>query len=99
MKKAYPVIFTQADDVFLIEVPDLDIVTEGENKENAIEMAKDAISLTIVTMEDEKILVPDASAMEGVDITKGTFADKGKSVVSMVEVDTEAYRDELNTSA
>lgn len=91
MKKAYPVIFTQADDVFLIEVPDLDIVTEGENKENAIEMAKDAISLTIVTMEDEKILVPDASAMEDVDITKGTFADKGKSVVSMVEVDTDTY--------
>ena len=48
MKKIYPTIFTQTNDGFLIEVPDLEILTEGTDMENAIDMARDAISITLV---------------------------------------------------
>ena len=48
MKRVYPVIFTQTQNGFLIEVPDLEILTEGTDMENAIDMARDAISITLV---------------------------------------------------
>lgn len=41
MKNVYPVYFTITDDVVLIEVPDLEILTEGTDMNNAIDMARD----------------------------------------------------------
>lgn len=43
MKAVYPVFFTKADTVILVEVPDLGIITEGKNMIDAIDMARDAI--------------------------------------------------------
>lgn len=48
MKKIYSVIFTKTmdkKDTILIEVPDLNILTEGFGTSNAIDMARDAIGL------------------------------------------------------
>jgi predicted RNase H-like HicB family nuclease len=48
MKQVYPVIFTQLNDeknTVLIEVPDLEILTEGLGMADAVEMARDAIGL------------------------------------------------------
>ena len=48
MKKVYPVIFTQLNDeknTVLIEVPDLEILTEGFGMADAMDMARDAIGL------------------------------------------------------
>lgn len=97
MKTVYPTIFTQTNDCYLIEVPDLDILTEGKDMENAIEMARDAISITIVSLEDNNEIVPEPSAMENIDATKGTFAENGKSFVSMVDADTAEYRRKIDT--
>lgn len=97
MKTVYPAIFTKTDDCYLIEVPDLEILTQGTDMENAIEMARDAISVTIVSMEDIKQEVPAPSAIESVDASKGTFAGDGKGFVSMVDVDTADYRRRIDT--
>lgn len=43
MKNIYPVFFTKADTVILVEVPDLEILTEGTDMVNAIEMAREII--------------------------------------------------------
>lgn len=46
MKQVYPVIFTQLNDkkdTVLINVPDMNILTEGFGLPDAIEMARDAI--------------------------------------------------------
>ena len=43
MKIIYPVFFTQTETNVLIEVPDLEILTEGKNLSDAIVMARDAI--------------------------------------------------------
>ena len=97
MKTVYPAIFTQTADGYLIEVPDLEILTEGTDMENAIEMARDAISITIVSMEDRKQTVPVPSPMECINTTEGTFADEGKGFVSLVDIDTAEYRRKIDT--
>lgn len=96
MKTVYPVIFTKTDECCLVEVPDLEILTQGTDMENAIEMARDAISITIVSLEDNKQDVPDPSDVYSIDVEGGTFADEGKSILSMVDVDTDDYRKKID---
>jgi len=50
----YPVLFTKIDDCILVEAPDLEVLTEGKDMRNAIDMARDAIELMCVTLEDHK---------------------------------------------
>ena len=48
MKQVYPVIFTplkDKKDTILIEVPDMEILSEGFGMANAVEMARDAFGL------------------------------------------------------
>ena len=58
MKNVYPVFFTKTDTVVLVEVPDLEILTEGTDMSDAIEMARDAIELKCVSMEDDGTEIP-----------------------------------------
>ena len=53
MKGVYPVLFTKTDNNILIEVPDFEILTEGKDMNDAINMARDAIELKCVSMEDD----------------------------------------------
>ena len=95
MKGVYPVIFTMTGDekdTVLIEVPDLEILTEGYGVENAIEMARDAIGLKGITIEDMKGDIPAASPISSVNPGEGEFAGEGESFVSMVDIDFAAYR-------
>lgn len=92
MKKVYPVIFTQTEDTVLIEVPDLEILTEGKDMADAIEMVRDAIGVTGISMEDNGETIPDASGITDIEPGNGTFAEEGKGFVSMVDIDFTAYR-------
>ncbi len=92
MKKIYPTIFTQTEDMVLVEVPDLEILTQGKDLVEAIEMARDAIGLAIITMQDHNQDIPDSTPETKIDILKTTFASDGKSIVSLVDVDIDAYR-------
>lgn len=92
MKKVYPTIFTQTEDVVLIEVPDLGILTQGKDLIDAIEMARDAIGLAVITMQDHNQAVPDSTPENKIDILQATFANDGKSIMSLVDVDIDAYR-------
>lgn len=99
MKQVYPVIFTQLDDkkhTVLIEVPDLEILTEGFGMPNAIEMARDAIGLKVITMEDQKEKIPNPRMIKEIDALQGTFAQEGESWVSMVDVDFAEYRRKMD---
>ena len=97
MKKMYPVIFTQTAECVLIEVPDLDILTEGKNIEAAIEMARDAICITIVSLEDNNQMVPAPSKMSEIQINLSTFAGAGESFSSLVDADVIEYRKSIDT--
>ena len=92
MKNIYPVIFTQDKEGYLIEVPDLEILTQGTDLANAIDMARDAINLKCVDLEDDGKPVPVPSPIEKIDVSKGTFADVGRGFISNVDTDTAEYR-------
>lgn len=97
MKNVYPVFFTITDDAVLIEVPDLEILTEGTDMNNAIDMARDAIELACVSMEDARKNIPVPSDISALDISKGTFAEEGKTIVSLVDIDSSEYRRRIDT--
>ncbi len=92
MKKVYPVIFTQSNHDVLVEVPDFDILTQGSDLANAIDMARDAIGLKGIVLEDEKSIIPEPSDLKDINSKKFTFEENGLTFVSMVDVDFTEYR-------
>ena len=92
-KRVYPVILTPADNIILVEVPDMEILTE------AIEMARDAIGLKGITLEDAGKTIPDASDISVINPEKGTFAEDGKGYVTLVDVDFLIYRRRVDSKA
>jgi len=96
MKAIYPVIFTQTDDIVLVEVPDLGILTEGVDMADAIDMARDAIGLKGITIQDDGEDVPAPSKFNEIDPLKGTFATDRRGIVSLVDVDFTEYRRRLD---
>ena len=54
MKEVYPVFIADYKKNYLVFVPDFDIYTEGKSLANAIEMARDAIGLKGIDLEDDK---------------------------------------------
>ena len=85
MKKVYPVVFTKLNDGYAVYVPDMDIDTQGDNFVEAIEMARDAIGIMGIDMEDDKNELPTPSKPEDIKHEKG-------EIVSMVDIDFTAYR-------
>lgn len=85
MKAVFPVVFTKVDDGYMAFVPDMDINTQGDNLAEAIEMARDAIGIMGIDMEDEKKPIPTPSDPD--QIKCGT-----DEMVSMVDIDFTAYR-------
>lgn len=95
MRQVYPVIFTPLNDkkdTVLIEVPDWEILTEGYGMADAVKMARDAIGLKGITYEDKEKKFPEASSINEIDTSKGTFAEDGECYVSFVDIDFTEYR-------
>lgn len=99
MKITYPVIFTDCETNILIEVPDLKILTEANEEgqpkgsiADAMMMARDAIGVKCIEAEDDGIVLKEPSAIGSIDISKGTFYEDGTGIVSLVDVDLDAYR-------
>lgn len=95
MREVYPVIFTSLNDekdTILIEVPDWGILTEGFGMADAIEMARDAIGLKGICLEDNGEEIPLPSAINDIHIDEGRFAEDGTGCVSLVDIDFTEYR-------
>lgn len=57
MKVSYPVIFTRTGDkkdTYLIEIPDIQGLTEGFGIDDAVHMAKDYIGCTLYDIQEDK---------------------------------------------
>ena len=87
MKNAYPVIMTQGKEFIVVFVPDFNINTQGKDVPDAIEMARDAIGLMGIDMEDDGETLPEASNLADIQ----SEAPAG-SIVSLVDIDFEEYR-------
>lgn len=87
MKNAYPVIMTQGKEFIVVFVPDFNINTQGKDVPDAIEMARDAIGLMGIDIEDDGEALPQASNVADIQAK----APSG-SIVSLVDVDFTEYR-------
>ena len=85
MKAAYPVILTPGEKFVIVYVPDLGINTQGTDYANAMEMARDAIGLMGIDLEDDGEAIPAASALQSVEVPED-------GVVTLVDVDFTEYR-------
>lgn len=94
MKLIYPIIIKQTGkDDFFVQIPDMDIATQGTSLENAIDMARDAISLMAVDMEDDGRKLPDASEISSLK------TENSSDIVTLVDADIDAYRRMLDNRA
>lgn len=100
MKQAYPTFIVQKDQTYLVYVPDMDIYTEGSSLADAIEMARDAIGLKGIDMEDDKKMFPEPSERETA-IRKAQknadIFDYSQGILTYVDVDFAQYRRKLDT--
>ena len=85
MKNAYPIVLTQGEKRVIVFVPEFSINTEGTDVADAIEMARDAIGLVGIDMEDDGEKLPDPSPMQ-------TVQKAYPGIVTLVDVDFTEYR-------
>lgn len=85
MKNSYPIVLIPEETGFTVYIPDFDINTQGDNLTEAIEMARDAIGLMGIDMEDDGKTLPVASATSDVKHAEN-------EIISLVDVDFAEYR-------
>lgn len=85
MKIVYPVVFTDLGDGYMAYVPDLEINTQGDTLAEAIAMARDAIGIMGIDMQDDGKAIPPPSAISAV-------RPDAEGFISMVDIDFDAYR-------
>ncbi len=86
MKNSYPIILMPDKVGYVVYIPDFDINTEGDTLTEAIEMARDAIGVIGIDMEDEGESLPEPTAVSKV--KTASTAD----IVTLVDVDFGEYR-------
>lgn len=104
MKQVYPTFIVNTNDgsehPFLVCVPDMEIFTEGNTFADAIEMARDAIGLAGISMEDNKEELPIPSdQISAIEMVKQHTEDIdfSKGILTYVDVDFSEYRRKTDT--
>lgn len=90
-KGAYPIVLKRTDDGYYVNIPDFDSGTQGESIADAMEMARDAIGLLGIDLEDnnKEIPKPYSSKIE---------AEKD-DIVTLVDIDFSEYRKKVDNRA
>lgn len=87
MKIAYPIFLAPVENgAYVVSIPDFKNYTEGKDLADAMSMARDAISLLGVSMEDRGQALPEPS-----DISSLT-PEAPFTVPALIDVDFDAYR-------
>ncbi len=85
-ENAYPIVMTPGNSFIVVFIPDFNINTQGKDYPEAIEMARDAIGVVGIDMEDDGEELPIPSDLRAV------VPENDKSVVTLVDVDFAEYR-------
>jgi len=95
MKKLfYPALFHKAEEGgFWVSFPDLpECLTDGDDMEQAYEMAVDALGLALTSKEGEREPLPSPSAPDTISVEPDSF-------LVIVEFDMAAYKKRTNSKA
>ncbi|MBQ9607891.1 MAG: type II toxin-antitoxin system HicB family antitoxin [Lachnospiraceae bacterium] len=84
MVKVYPVILSKDGEGYVVRIPDFRSVTEGKNLGDAIFMARDAIGLLGIELEDEGKELPEPYSR--------TIDKEDGDIETLVDVDFTEYR-------
>lgn len=90
MKNSYPIILIPDSTGYAVGIPAFQIGTQGDSIPEAMEMARDAIGLMGIDMEDDGKTLPQPSALESVSKSPG-------DTVTLVNVDFTEYRRQNDT--
>ena len=79
-KNSYPIVLTPDNEGYTVYIPDFDINTQGYDLTEAIEMARDAIGIMGIDMEDNNKALPVPSKIGEVKLSEN-------DIISLVDVD------------
>lgn len=90
-RKAYPIVISKEKDGYYVDIPDFGIATQGIDIANAMAMARDAIGLIGIDMEDdgERIPAPYSTKIQA----------QSSDIVTLVDVDFVEYRKRVDNKA
>lgn len=80
----YPVIMSKERDGYFVTIPDFDVNTEGKNLGEAIFMARDAIAINGLQLEDEGKELPEPFSVK--------YDKEEGDILTLVDVDMTEYR-------
>lgn len=85
-KYIYPAVFVKDGESYTVQFPDLDACyTQGEDLQDAYDMANDVLCLTLYRLEEKGAPIPPASDVAAISVPQDAF-------VSLVACDTLEYR-------
>lgn len=90
MKKVYPIILTKDSFGYLVTIPDFNMNTQGKDLAEAIFMARDAIGLIGIDMEEEGKELPEATEAEKIN---------ENDIITLVDIDFTEYRKKADNRA
>jgi len=85
MKTTYPIVMTQGKELIVVYIPDFDINTQGKTEADAMAMARDAIGIIGIDMEDDNEQLPTPTTLSAIKA-------KTSDTVTLVDVDFAEYR-------
>jgi predicted RNase H-like HicB family nuclease len=91
MKEAYPIIISKKEDGYYVSIPDFDIATQGNDIPGAIYMARDAIGLIGIDMEEDGKELPQPNSVK--------YTAEKLDIVTLVDVDFSEYRKKVDNKA
>lgn len=90
-KMAYPIVISKESDGYYVDIPDFKTATQGNDIADAMAMARDAIGLMGIDMEDDGEELPVPYSEE--------LAAGENDIVTLVDVDFAEYRKRVDNRA
>ena len=90
-KKAYPIFLIPDSEGYLVQIPDFDIMTQGDSIPEAMEMARDAIGIMSIDLEDEGKEIPEPYSIK--------MKPENNVIMTLVDVDFVTYRKKMDNRA
>ena len=90
-KRAYPIFLFPDSEGYLVKIPDFDIMTQGDSIPEAMEMARDAIGIMGIDLEDEGKEIPEPYSIK--------IKPKNNVIMTLVDVDFVTYRKKMDNRA
>lgn len=90
MRKVYPIVLTKDSFGYLVTIPDFNMNTQGKDLAEAIFMARDAIGLIGIDMEEEGKELPEATEAKKIN---------ENDIITLVDIDFTEYRKKADNRA